>query len=125
MFQLTWEETRALRSQIVTLNDATTGFSMRGKHIKYRPYAFTEQGVAMLSSVLKSERAIQVNIEIMRAFVKLRRILSTHKNLAHKIGELEGKIAKHDEEIQAIFEAIRQLMKPPEKAHRRIGFIKE
>ena len=125
MFQLTWEETKALRSQFVTLNDVDTGVSKRGKHIKYRPYAFTEQGVAMLSSVLKSERAIHVNIEIMRAFVKLRRILSTHKKLAHKLSELEGKIAQHDEEIQAIFEAIRQLMKPSEKPQRRIGFTKE
>lgn len=76
---------------------------------------FTEQGVAMLSSVLKSERAIQVNIAIMRAFVKLRQIISTHKELAHKLSELERKIEKHDADIQAIFEAIRQLMAPPEK----------
>ena len=74
---------------------------------------FTEQGVAMLSSVLKSERAIQVNIAIMRAFVKLRKILSTHKELAHKLNELEKRIEKHDSEIRTIFEAIRQLMKPP------------
>lgn len=76
------------------------------------PYAFTEHGVAMLSSVLNSERAIQVNIAIMRAFGKLREILSTHKELAHKLSELEHKIEKHDGEIQAIFEAIRQLMTP-------------
>jgi len=77
------------------------------------PYAFTEQGVAMLSSVLNSERAVQVNIAIMRVFVKLRRILSTHRELAHKLNELERKIEKHDSEIQSIFEAIRQLMSPP------------
>ncbi len=76
-------------------------------------YAFTEQGVAMLSGVLHSKRAIQVNIAIMRAFVKLRQILSTHKELAHKLRELEHKVEKHDAEIQAIFEAIRQLMEPP------------
>jgi phage regulator Rha-like protein len=76
-------------------------------------YAFTEQGVAMLSSVLRSKQAIQVNIAIMRAFVKLRHILSTHKELAGKLRELEHKIEKHDGEIQAIFEAIRQLMEPP------------
>ena len=86
------------------------------------PRAFTEQGVAMLSSVLKSKRAIYVNIAIMRAFVKLREILSTHKELAHKLNELERKIERHDAEIQAIFEAIRQLMKPPTSHPRKIGF---
>ncbi|MFH1562638.1 MAG: hypothetical protein ABIF11_04360 [Nitrospirota bacterium] len=89
------------------------------------PYAFTEQGVAMLSSVLNSERAIVVNIAIMRVFVKFREILSTHKELTHKLTELERKFEKHDEEIQTIFEAIRQLMIPPEKPHRRIGFYPE
>ena len=78
----------------------------------------------MLSSVLKSERAIQVNIAIMRAFVKLKAILSTHKELAYKLNELERKIEKHDEDISSIFEAIRQLMAlPPEKSERRIGFL--
>ena len=86
-------------------------------------YVFTEQGVAMLSSVLNSPRAIQMNIAIMRAFVKLREILSTHKELAMKLKQLEMKIEGHDEEIQAIFEAIRQLMAPPpEKPKRPIGF---
>jgi SpoVK/Ycf46/Vps4 family AAA+-type ATPase len=117
MFQLTSEEARSLRSQIVTLNEPIEGQrvtnSRRGLHDKYLPYAFTEQGVAMLSSVINSERAVQVNIAIMRAFVKLREILSTHKELAHKLKELEGKIEKHDGEIRAIFEAIRQLMAPP------------
>ena len=92
---------------------------------RYLPYAFTEQGVAMLSSILNSERAIIVNVAIMRTFVKLREILSTHKELAYKLTELERKIEKHDEEIQTIFEAIRQLMIPPEKPQRRIGFYKE
>lgn len=86
------------------------------------PHVFTEQGVAMLSSVLNSERAIQVNIAVMRVFVKLRQILSAHKELAHKLTELERKIEKHDSEIKGIFEAIRQLMAPPEKPSRRIGF---
>jgi len=92
--------------------------------LKHAPnvYAFTEQGVAMLSSVLRSKRAIQVNIAIMRAFVKLRRIISNHKDLVHKLNELERKIEKHDVEIKDIFEAIRQLMLPPEKPKRRIGF---
>ncbi len=90
---------------------------------RYLPYAFTEQGVAMLSSVINSERAIRVNIAIMRAFVKLREILLAHRELAHKLSELEYKIEKHDTEIQAIFEAIRQLMAPPpEPPKRRIGF---
>lgn len=85
-------------------------------------YAFTEQGVAMLSSVLNSPRAIQMNIAIVRAFVKLREILSTHKELALKLKQLEMKIEKHDEEIHAIFEAIRKLMTPPEPEKKRIGF---
>jgi len=78
----------------------------------YLPYAFTQEGVAMLSSVLNSERAVQVNIAIMRAFVKLRQILSMNKELAYKLAELERKIEKHDENIQAIFEAIHKLMAP-------------
>lgn len=127
MFQLTLEETNSLRSQFVTLNELVdrqgVANSKRGKHVKYLPYAFTEQGVAMLSSVLKSKRAVQVNIVIMRAFVKLREILSNHKELLHKLKELEGNVKRHDSEIQAIFEAIRQLMAPPsEKPKRRIGF---
>ena len=86
------------------------------------PYAFTEQGVAMLSSALNSERAIDVNIAIMRAFVRLRRVLATHKELARKFKELEGRVGKNDEQITAIFEAIRQLMEPPDRPKRRIGF---
>jgi len=86
------------------------------------PYAFTEQGVAMLSSVLNSERAVRVNIAIMRVFVKLREMLSTHKELAYKLSQLERKIEKHDEEIKLIFDAIRQLMTPPEPKHKKIGF---
>ena len=117
MFKLSWEESAISRSQFVTLK--------HGKNIKYLPYAFTEQGVSMLSSVLRSKKAIQVNIAIMRAFVKLRQILSTNKELAHKLKKLEQKIEKHDTEIQAIFEAIRQLMKPLVQPKRRIGFHAE
>ena len=114
MFELTMQEFEILRSQIATS-------SWGGE--RYLPYVFTEQGVAMLSSVLNSERAIQVNIAIMRAFVKLKAILSAHKELAHKLSELEHKIEKHDEDICAIFEAIRQLMSPPlEKPRRITGF---
>jgi hypothetical protein len=86
------------------------------------PYAFTEQGVAMLSSVLKSKRAVQVNIQIMRAFIKLREILSTHKELAQKLKELELKIDSHDQQIQAIFEVINQLITPPIPPKRKMGF---
>jgi len=102
------------RSQIVTLK--------RGKNIKYRPYAFTEQGVAMLSSVLNSERAVKVNIAIMRAFVRLRETLETNRELARKFAELEKRVGKHDDEIGAIIDAIRQLMAPREKPRREIGF---
>ncbi len=87
------------------------------------PRVFTEQGVAMLSSVLNSERAVKVNIEIMRAFVRLREMLSTHKELSHKLKQIENKIERHDEEIKVIFDAIRQLMKPPESKTKKIGFI--
>jgi len=86
------------------------------------PYAFTEQGVAMLSSVLNSERAVKVNIAIMRAFVKLRETLDTNRELARKFAQLERRVGKHDEEIAAILEAIRQLMAAPEKPRREIGF---
>ena len=118
MFQLTKKEYDNWKSQIAISNSEKMG-------LRRRPYAFTEHGVAMLSSVLNSERAVQVNIAIMRAFVKLRNILSTHKELAHKLKELEQKTEKHDTEIQAIFEAIRQLMKPPAQPRRRIGFHAE
>lgn len=120
MFRLTWDESsHVLRSQNVTLK--------QGGHIKYRPRAFTEQGVAMLSSVLRSARAIEVNIAIMRAFVRLREILSSHKELAGKLDKLEQKLGQYDEHFKVVFEAIRQLMaapaEPPKK--RRIGFVRE
>jgi len=120
MIQLTSEETEALRSQIVILK---TG---RGQHRKFLPYAFTEQGVAMLSTVLNSDRAIEVNIAIMRAFVRLREIMSTHKDLARKLDDLERKLGEHDQNFQAVFEAIRQLMAPPVAPPKpRIGFHQE
>lgn len=96
----------------------------RGQHRKYLPYAFTEQGVAMLSSVLKNARAIAVNIEIMRAFVRLRAWLSSNKELAGKLEELERKLQTHDQAIAGILHAIHALMKPPDlPPKRRIGFI--
>jgi phage regulator Rha-like protein len=113
MFQLTAEEVERLRSQFATLKPG------RGQHRKYRPYAFTEQGVAMLSSVLHSERAIQVNIAIMRAFVQLREMIGTNKGLARRLNELEK---KYDSQFRVVFEAIRELMAEPEPKVKRIGF---
>ena len=98
----------------------TSSRKYRGK--RYRPYAFTEQGVAMLSSILNSERAVKVNIAIMRAFVRLRDVLETNRELARKFDELEKRVGKHDEKIDATLEAIRQLMAPPTKPRREIGF---
>ena len=116
MIQLTTAEWAALRSQIVTLEPG------RGQHRKYLPYAFTEQGVAMLSSVLNSRRAIAVNIEIMRAFVRLRALLASNTALARKLNELEHKLKNHDEAITAILSAIRELMAAPPHKRRGIGF---
>jgi hypothetical protein len=115
MFQLTELETQLLRSQIATSKEGRGGR-------RYLPYAFTEQGVAMLSSVLNSERAVQVNIEIMRAFVRLRRILASHADLARKLDALEK---KYDAQFRVVFDAIRELMKPPESKKRPIGFLVE
>jgi hypothetical protein len=128
MFQLTWDEVAALkshprlngmkpepalRSQIVILE--------KGKHIKHLPYAFTEQGVAMLSGILRSDRAIQVNIGIMRAFIRIRQILASHADLAEKLAALEK---KYDAQFKVVFDALRELMKPPDYGKRRqIGFV--
>jgi hypothetical protein len=121
MFQLSKEEFEIWRSQFVTSNSAAK------MGLRRRPYAFTEQGVAMLSSVLRSQRAIEVNIAIMRAFVKLREIMATHKDLARKLEDLERRLGQHDEKFQIVFEAIRQLMAPPPATQqkRRIGFVSE
>jgi MinD-like ATPase involved in chromosome partitioning or flagellar assembly len=89
---------------------------------RYLPYAFTEQGVAMLSSILKSQRAIEVIIQIMRAFVRFKEFLLVHKNLAQKLEKVASRVEKHDEEIKGIFDAIRQLMQVPEKPRQMIGF---
>jgi len=112
MFQLSKAEFKNLKSQIVT--------SSWGGLRRAAPYAFTEQGVAMLSSVLNSKRAVQVNIEIVRAFVRLRQIMSTHKDLARKLEALEK---KYDAQFKVVFDAIRQLMTPPEPGKRKIGFL--
>jgi len=113
MFRLKADEVRNLRFQF--------GISRWGGR-RAIPYAFTEQGIAMLSSVLNSDRAVKVNIAIMRAFVKLRQILETNRELSKKFSELEQRVGKHDEEIDAILEAIRQLMAPPDRPRREIGF---
>jgi len=116
MFQLSQEEHAeytALRSQFVILE---TG---RGRHRTYMPYALTEQGVAMLSSVLNSDRAVEVNIQIMRTFVKLREMIASHRDLAAK---LEALGLKYDAQFKVVFEAIRQLMAPPEAKKQKIGF---
>jgi hypothetical protein len=114
MFQLDAEEVEGLRSQSVISNTPGRG----GR--RYAPYAFTEQGVAMLSTVLNSPRAIAVNIEIMRTFVRLRLLLASNKELARRLDQLE---AKTDAKFKAVFEAIRQLMTPPEPKRRPIGFV--
>ena len=107
--------TCSLRFQFETSNEG------RGGH-RYLPHAFTEHGVAMLSSVLNSKRAVQVNILIIRAFVKLREMLSTHKDLARKLEELEKKYQAHDVQIKVVFDAIRKLIEQPVAPRRRIGF---
>ncbi len=118
MFQLTKEEFENWKSQIATSNPALKMGARK------RPYAFTERGVAMLSSVLNSDRAIAVNIAIMRAFVRLREILATHKDLARKLESIETKLGEHDKKFQIVFDAIRQLMAPPEPSKkRRIGYV--
>jgi phage regulator Rha-like protein len=115
MFELTKEENQALRSQNVTLK--------RGQHSKYLPFAFTEQGVAMLSSVLNSDRAIQVNIQIMRAFTQLRQMLLTHDDLKRKIEAMER---KYDQRFRIVFDAIKQLLDTESRPKRKIGFkVKE
>lgn len=112
MFKLNNKESSLLRSQFATSNSTSGGR-------RYQPYAFTEQGIAMLSSVLNSERAIKMNIAIMRAFVQLRQILTTHKELADKLKSLE---TKYDGRYRVVFEALNKLIRPPEDPPRPIGF---
>ena len=116
MFEMTEMEFEDWRSQFVTSKSDKMG-------LRYKPMAFTEQGVAMLSSVLRSKRAIHVNIQIMRAFTQLRKMLSTHKDLKRKIESMEK---KYDEQFQIVFEAIKQLLTEEEKPKKRIGYtVKE
>jgi hypothetical protein len=130
MFRLTKDELGNLRSQIVTLkadqrsnrSQFVTG-SQKHRDPRSSPYAFTEQGVAMLSSILRSPRAVRVNVEIMRAFVRLRRVLAVNAELAARLDELERRVGQHDEQFTAVIRTIRQLMEPPEQPKRRkIGF---
>jgi DNA-binding transcriptional MerR regulator len=115
MFQLNKEEAAALRSQIATSNAGRGGR-------RYAPYVFTEQGVAMLSSVLRSKRAIAVNIEIMRAFVELRRVASSYAAIEKRLEQIERRVGEHDEQLEQIFSALRQLIAPPPKPKQPIGF---
>lgn len=117
MFELTLEEDHALRSQNATLK--------QGEHGKYRPFAFTEHGILMLANVLRSEQAIAVSIQIIRVFNRMREVLLTHRELLKKLEQLEGRITGHDEEIQAIFDHLTELVSPTEQARKPIGFKPE
>lgn len=116
MFRLTTKEWESLRSQFVTLEAG------RGKYPKYLPYVFTEQGVAMLSSVLKSETAIRVNIRIIRVFTKMRELLLTHKDILLQLEKMEKKLTGHDDDIALIFQYLKQLLHPPQPPRNKIGF---
>jgi hypothetical protein len=128
MFQVTENELQILRSQMATSKNAQAPLRSqiatlkRGQHRKYLPYVFTEQGVAMLSSVLRSPRAVEVNIAIMRTFVQLRRLMDSNALLAEKIEALEAKYAEHDQHFEVVFEAIKQLIATPVPPAREMGF---
>lgn len=115
MFQLNEKEFQNWKSQIVTSNSEKMG-------LRKRPYVFTEQGVAMLSSVLNSERAVEMNIRIIRIFTRMRELLFTHKDLLLKIEQLENQVGHHNEAIQKIFNALKQLLKPPAVKREKVGF---
>ena len=115
-FVLTKEENEALRSQIATLKKG------RGEHRKYMPRAFTEHGALMAASILNSPKAVEMSIQVVRAFVRLRHFLATHQQVAAKLAELERKAETHDKKIVALFDAVRSLMTVPERPKRQIGF---
>lgn len=115
MFVLTEQEWTFLRTQIASLNS-------RGKHPKYMPYAFTEQGVAMLSSVLNSPTAISVNIQVIRVFTRMRALLLTHKDILLQLEKIEKKPGNHDEQIALVFSYLKKLLNPPQPVRTRIGF---
>lgn len=114
MFRMTVEEYAALRFQ--------SGILKRGQHAKYLPYAFTQEGVAMLSSVLRSRRAAQVNAEIMRAFVSFQNLIFDRRRLAQRLDQLESHVAEHDAQIHAVFDVIRELVELPARKKKSIGF---
>jgi hypothetical protein len=125
MFEISKKEYDSLRYQIGTLKIDEDSLrsqneTLQGKHSKYLPFPFTEQGVAMLSGILNSDRAIQVNIAIMRAFVHLRKLIETNKDLAKKIGEMES---KYDQQFQIVFEAIKKLIKKDNKPRKEVGYL--
>ena len=117
MMQLTSEE-----ADMIARSRCQIGTLKRGTNVKYLPYVFTQEGVAMLSSVLRSPKAVQVNVAIMRAFVRLRETLAVHRELAHRLAELERRIEGQDANIQSLFETLHQLMTPPDPPPKRIGF---
>jgi phage regulator Rha-like protein len=119
LLELTEKEAAGLRSQIVTLEKG------RGHYAKYAPYAFTEQGVAMLSSVLKSKRAVQMNILIVRAFVKLREVLATHRDLARKLEDLERRHTEQTSCVDRVYQILQQLIAAPARPKRTIGFLND
>ena len=129
MFQLTKDEWVNLKLQLAKADSLRSQNAIlktgRGKQRKYLPYVFTEHGAVMLASVVNSKVAVTASIKIVRVFVKLREILSTHKELSAKLQMLESKTDKHDNEIKILFQAIRQLMQPPVQPRKRIGFKKE
>ncbi len=116
LFQLTENELQRMRSQFATASK---------RNIRHLPYAFTEHGVIMAASVLNSDRAIEVSVYVVRAFVKLREMLAANKELAHNLAELEQKVASHDGAIRSLVAAIKELMTPPETKEKKIGFVKE
>jgi hypothetical protein len=127
MFQLTWEEAQALGSQTVTSDEAglRSQFATlkRGKHHKYRPYAFTEHGAVMAATILNTPRAAEVSVFVVRAFVRLSRVAADQRQVALKLAEIEAKLSVHDQSLKAVFDALRQLMQPtPAPKRRKIGF---
>jgi hypothetical protein len=126
MFQLTREEAQSLRSQFVTLNGvgsrSQSATLKRGEHIKYLPYAFSEHGAVMAATILSTPRAVEVSVFVVRAFVRLSRVAADYRRLALRMAELEAKFASHDKNFQVVFDALRKLMRPPERKKRRIGF---
>jgi phage regulator Rha-like protein len=120
MFQLNHEEAKSLGTELMDARLRSQNVTLkRGQHMKYRPYAFNEYGILMLSSVLHSERAVQVNIAIMKAFVRLRQILASNAGLERRLNELEK---KYDAQFKVVFDAIRQLTAAPERPPKKIGF---